>query len=153
MDSTRFDYVTYIRGDQNKVWEALTTDEISRKFWFDSRQESQWEKGSPWRMSAPDGRLVNSGEVLDIVPPQHLALSWRNELKEDLREEGYSRLTFDLDQQGQSTKLSLTHEIAVKNSALIEDVSRGWPLIIASLKSLIETGDSLAETREWPSGL
>jgi uncharacterized protein YndB with AHSA1/START domain len=91
--------------------------------------------------------------VLGIVPPQHLALSWRNELKENLREEGFSRLTFDLDQQGRSTKLSLTHEIAVKNSALIEDVSRGWPLIIASLKSLIETGDSLVETREWPSGL
>jgi uncharacterized protein YndB with AHSA1/START domain len=66
MDSTRFVYVTYIRSDWNKVWEALTTDEISREFWFDSRQESQWEKGLPWRMSAPDGRLVNSGEVLSI---------------------------------------------------------------------------------------
>lgn len=153
MDSTLFAYVTYIRGDRNKVWEALTTDEISRKYWFDARQQSQWEKGSPWRMSAPDGRLVNSGEVIDIAPPEHLVLSWRNELKERLRNEGFSRLTFDLDQQGQSTRLSLVHEIGVEGSALIEDVAGGWPLIIASLKSLIETGEPLMETREWPSGL
>jgi hypothetical protein len=80
-------------------------------------------------------------------------LSWRNEFKPELREEGYSRLTYELEKEGESVKLTVIHEIDKPDSKLIEAVSSGWPHILASLKSLLETGDSLEETRRWPEGL
>ena len=67
-----------------------------------------------------------------------------------MRAEGYSRLTYELEQQGESVKLTVIHEIDKPGSKLIQAVSGGWPHILASLKSLLETGESLEETRRWP---
>ena len=78
---------------------------------------------------------------------RRLVLSWRNEFKPELREEGYSRLTYLLEPQGDMVKLTLTHEIDRPGSKFIEAVSNGWPAILASLKSLLETGESLEATR------
>jgi hypothetical protein len=69
-----------------------------------------------------------------------------------LKAEGYSRLTIDLERQGESVKLSLVHEMEMPDSKLIAGVSTGWPHILASLKTLLETGSSLVETRKWPEG-
>ncbi len=104
-------------------------------------------------MMIPDGHVGDSGEILDIEPPWRLVLSWRNEFKPELRAEGYSRLTFELEKQGESVKLTVIHEIDKPESKLIEAVSSGWPHILASLKSLLETGESLVETRHWPEGM
>ena len=98
----------------------------------------------------PDGRVGDSGEVLEIEPGRRLVLSWRNEFKPELRAEGYSRATFELEPQGTSVKLTVIHEIDKPGSKFIEAVSGGWPHILASLKSLLETGKSLEETRRWP---
>jgi hypothetical protein len=70
-----------------------------------------------------------------------------------LRTEGYSRLTYELEKQGESVKLTIIHEMDQPDSKLIEAVSGGWPHIVASLKSLLETGAPLEETRRWPKGL
>jgi Activator of Hsp90 ATPase homolog 1-like protein len=78
---------------------------------------------------------------------------WRNEFLPDLREEGYSRLTYELETVGGSVKLTLVHEMERPGSKLIGAVSSGWPHILASLKSLLETGESLVETRRWPEGI
>ena len=67
-----------------------------------------------------------------------------------MREEGYSRLTYELEQQGASVKLTIVHEMGKAKSKFIESVSEGWPPILSSLKSLLETGESLEETRKWP---
>ena len=101
----------------------------------------------------PDGRVGDSGEVLEIEPGRRLVLSWRNEFMPELRKEGYSRLTYELEQRGESVKLTLVHEIDRPGSKLIEAVSGGWPAILASLKSLLETGESLEATRRWPKGV
>ena len=97
--------------------------------------------------------VADSGEVIEIDPPRRLVLSWRNEFKPEMREDGYSRLTYELEQQGDSVKLTVIHESDKPGSKLIEGVSNGWPLILASLKSLLETGESLEATRHWPQGI
>jgi len=90
---------------------------------------------------------------LEIEPQRRLVLSWRNEFKPELRAEGFSRLTYLLEPEGDMVRLTVRHEIDRPQSRLIEAVSGGWPLILASLKSLIETGESLAATRRWPEGV
>src|SRR5262249_3205668 len=80
-------------------------------------------------------------------------LSWRNQLFPETHAEGYSRLTYELETVGESVKLTVVHEIDKPDSKLIGMVSNGWPHILANLKSLLETGESLAETRHWPEGV
>jgi uncharacterized protein YndB with AHSA1/START domain len=109
--------------------------------------------GASWRIMIPDGRVGDSGQVLEIEPHRRLVLSWRNEFKPELREEGYSRLTYELEPQDESVKLTVIHEIDKPHSKFIGAVSSGWPHILASLKSLLETGESLKETRRWPAGM
>lgn len=153
MASSSFDYVLYVRASPDEVWEALTNAEKAHRYWFDASQECSWLPDSPWEMKGPDGRLVNSGRVLTAERPKRLELSWRNELKPELKEEGYSRVTFDLAAMGTATAVTLAHRISKDSSKLIADVAGGWPLILSSLKSALETGSPLQETTRWPDVL
>jgi uncharacterized protein YndB with AHSA1/START domain len=152
MPETRFVYVTYIRTTPEKLWQALIDPEFTRKFWVGTWQESEWKAGSSWRIVTPDGRVTDSGEVIEIVPQRRLVLSWRNQFRPELHADGPSRMTYELEQQGEAVKLTVTHESETPGSKLIEAVSNGWPHILASLKSLLETGESLEATRCWPKG-
>jgi uncharacterized protein YndB with AHSA1/START domain len=145
--------VTYIRTTPEKLWQALLEPEFTRQFWSETWQECEWKKGASWRLMIPDGRVADTGEVLEIEPMRRLVLSWRNEFKPELREEGYSRMTYELEQQGDSVKLTVRHEMDKADSKFIDAVSNGWPAIMASLKSLLETGESLEFTRRWPKGV
>jgi uncharacterized protein YndB with AHSA1/START domain len=153
MAESRFVYVTYIRTTPEKLWQALIDPEFTRRYWAGTWQESEWKPGASWRIMIPDGRVADSGELVEIEPPRRLVLSWRNEFKPELRAEGHSRLTYELEKVGESVKLTVIHEMDKPGSKLIEAVSSGWPHILASLKSLLETGESLEETRHWPKGV
>jgi uncharacterized protein YndB with AHSA1/START domain len=153
MANSRFVYVTYIRTTPEKLWQALIDPEFTRQYWSETRQESEWKPGASWRIMIPDGRTADSGEILEIEPPRKLVLTWRNEFMPELQAEGHSRVTYELEQVGESVKLTVIHELDKPESKLIEAVSSGWPQILASLKSLLETGESLAETRHWPKGM
>jgi uncharacterized protein YndB with AHSA1/START domain len=153
MADSRFVYVTYIRTTPEKLWQALIDPEFTRQYWVGTSQESEWKPGASWRMMIPDGRVADAGEVVEIEPEKRLVLSWRNEFVPELREEGYSRLTYELEKLGDSVKLTVIHEIDKPDSKFIKAVSIGWPHILASLKSLLETGESLEETRRWPAGM
>src|SRR5262245_28528629 len=153
MADARFVYVTYIRTTPAKLWRALIDPKFTRQYWAATWQECDWKPGASWKLMIPDGRVGDSGEVLEIEPERRLVLSWRNEFKPELREEGYSRLTYELEPQGESVKLTVIHESERPGSKLIGAVSSGWPLILSSLKSLLETGESLVETRRWPEGI
>jgi uncharacterized protein YndB with AHSA1/START domain len=153
MAKSSFIYASYIRTTLEDLWDALVNPEKTRMYWFDSRLESDWTVGSSWQFLSPDGRVVNSGQVLENTPPTRLALSWRNELKPQLRAEGFSQLVFDSEQQGDLVKLTLSQEIDRSTSALIDDVASGWPIVLSSLKSLLETGASFEMTGNWPKGL
>jgi len=152
MAESRFVYVTYIRTTPEKLWQALLDPEFTRKYWVETWQECEWKQGASWRMMKPDGQVADSGEVLEIDPPRRLVLKWRNEFKPEMRVEGYSRMTYELEKVGESVKLTITHEMDRPDSKLIEAVSNGWPHLLASLKSMLETGEPLEETRKWPKG-
>lgn len=153
MAESRFVYVTYIRTTPEKLWQALLEPEFTRQYWAECWHDCAWKPGSPWKLMIPEGRVGDSGEVLEIDPPRKLVLSWKNEFKEELKPEGHSRLTYQLDPEGESVKLTVIHEMDQPKSKLIDAVSQGWPHILSSLKTLLETGESLVETRRWPEGL
>ena len=152
MADSRFVYVTFIRTTTEKLWQALIDPEFTRRYWVETWQDCEWKPGASWRIMIPDGRVADSGEVLEIEPGQRLVLSWRNEFMPDMHADGYSRMTYELEQQGDAVKLTLIHEIDKPESKLIEGVSNGWPVILSSLKSLLETGEPLEATRRWPEG-
>src|SRR5580698_1302670 len=153
MADSEFVYVTYIRTTPAKLWRALTEPEFTRKFWVETVQECEWKAGSTWKLKVPDGRIADSGEVLEIDPPRKLVLSWQNHLFPEVTAEGFSRLTYSLEQMGSTVKLTVTHSMERKDSELVKKVSNGWPHILASLKSLLETGQQLEGTDHWPEGI
>lgn len=150
MAESRFVYVTYIRTTPERLWQALRDPEFTRRYWAETWQECEWKAGSSWRIMIPDGRVGDSGEVVEIDPRRRLVLTWRNEFKPELQAEGYSRLPYELEQQGDQVKLTLIHEMDAPDSKLVAAVSGGWPMILSSLKSLLETGEPLEATRRWP---
>jgi uncharacterized protein YndB with AHSA1/START domain len=152
-DEPKFVYVTYIRTTAEKLWDALIKPEFTRRYWAGTWQESDWKVGASWRIMIPDGRVADAGEIVEIDPHRRLVLTWCNEFRPELHKEGYSRLTYELEQQGGMVKLTLTHEIDWPQSKFIEAVSQGWPAILSSLKSLLETGESLEATRRWPENM
>lgn len=152
MAESRFVYVTYIRITPEKLWKALIDPEFTRRYWCETVQESEWKPGAAWRILIPDGRVADSGEVVEIEPYRRLVLTWRNEFRPELKAEGHSRLTYELEPQGDAVKLTILHEIDCLDSKLIKAVTGGWPAILASLKSLLETGEPLEMTTRWCHG-
>ena len=152
MEKPQFVYVTYIRTTPEKLWRALLEPEFTRQYWVETHQESEWKPGASWRLMLRDGRVLDTGEILEFDPPRRLVLTWRNEFKPELRAEGFSRMTYELEHQGESVKLTVIHQMDKPGSKFIEAVSQGWPHVLASLKSLLETGESLVETRKWTEG-
>jgi uncharacterized protein YndB with AHSA1/START domain len=111
MAESQFVYVTFIRTTPKKLWQALLEPEFTRQYWVGTWQDCDWQPGASWKLMIPDGRLADSGEVLEIEPERKLVLTWRNEFKPELRVEGFSRLTYELEQQGESVKLTVIHEM------------------------------------------
>lgn len=152
MSQSKFVYVTYIRTTADKLWAALIEPEFTKQYWGGTHQESDWQVGSDWKIMIPDGRVGDSGKVLEFSPPHRLVVTWRNEFMPELKAEGHSTCTYELEPAGSAIKLTVTHEMAAPNSKMINSVSQGWPHLLASLKSLLETGESLVESRTWPEG-
>jgi uncharacterized protein YndB with AHSA1/START domain len=140
MARSNFVYVTYIRTSAQQLWTALTSPEFQRQYWFGVHLESDWKQGSSWKMLYDDGRLTDSGEVIESDPPRRLVLRWRNEFRPELKEEGYSRCTITIEPVEEAMKLTVLHEMERPDSKLIDAVGGGWPKILSNLKSLLETG-------------
>jgi uncharacterized protein YndB with AHSA1/START domain len=142
--SSRFVYVTYVRTTPEKLWRALLDPEFTRRYWGGTWQDCAWKAGASWKLMLPDGSLADSGEVIEIEPHRRLVLRWRHERRPELHAEGDSRLTYELEPVGSSVKLTIIHEMDRPESKLIVGVSNGWPHVLASLKSLLETGEPQA---------
>jgi uncharacterized protein YndB with AHSA1/START domain len=149
MADSRFVYVTYIRTTPAKLWNALRDPEFSRQIWSEGWIDTDWEQGSPWELRFPGGRVSDSGEILEIEPEKRLVLSWQHQVYPEMKADDLTRCTFDLEPVGESVKLTVVHECSKPDAKVIEGVSSGWPHILSSLKSLLETGESLVETRTW----
>ena len=139
-NTSTFVYVTFIRTTPEKLWRALTSPEFTKQYWFGTHQQTDWKAGSAWRLVLADGRIADAGEIVEIDPPRRLVLKWRNEFKPDLKAEGYSRCTMELEPIDTAVKLTITHVMERAESKLIGAVSDGWPRILSNLKSLLETG-------------
>src|SRR4051794_29514832 len=149
MAKSTFVYVTYIRTTPEKLWSALTDVEFMKQYWFGAHCESKWTSGSSWRMVLPDGRIADSGEIVEADPPRRLVIRWQHQNRPELEAEGPSLCTMDLAPEGTSVKLTITHSIESDPSKFIEAVSGGWPKILSNLKSLLETG-SVALAEPYP---
>ena len=145
MPRSTFVYVTYIRTTPEKLWAGLTDVEFMKQYWFGVHCESEWTVGSAWKMVLPDGRVSDAGEIVEAEPPRRLVIRWRHQDKPELKAEGESLCTMELEPSGSAVKLSITHTIEREPSKLIDAVSGGWPKIISNLKSLLETGSAVLQ--------
>lgn len=140
MPGSTFVYVMYIRTTPQKLWSALTDVEFMKQYWFGMRCESQWKTGSSWKLISESGQVFDAGEIAEAEPPRRLVIRWQHQEKPELKAEGNSLCTIELEPVAGAVKLSITHTIEREPSKLIEAVSGGWPKIISNLKSLLETG-------------
>ena len=145
MNKSSFVYVIYIRTTLDKVWDALLKPEFTRTYWFGITHESAWTPGASWKMMFPDGTIADTGEILEIEKPKHIVMRWRNEFRPELKAEGYSTCRIELEQADGAVRLTIRHEIDKPGAKFIEAVSGGWPKVLSSLKSLLETGVPLSE--------
>jgi len=150
MAESQFVYVTFIRTTQERLWRALTEPEFTRQFWMGTTQNFEGTLGASWLLKFSDVRMADSGEVMEIDPPRRLVLKWRNELYPELTAEGYTRMTYTLEPTEEAVKLTITHTMEKSDSEFIKKVSGGWPIILSSLKSLLETGEAIEFTRISP---
>jgi uncharacterized protein YndB with AHSA1/START domain len=144
MTDSRFVYVTYIRTTPERLWSALTSSDFAQQYWLGARPEAEWKLGGAWKLVFPDGRVADTGEIVGFEPAKRLAIKWRNEFMPELKAEGWSLCTMDLEPAaGETVKLTVTHAIERAPSKLIDAVSGGWPQILSNLKSLLETGKTI----------
>jgi uncharacterized protein YndB with AHSA1/START domain len=148
MTKSEFVYVTYIKTTPDKLWNAITNTEFMKQYWFGTRCESDWKAGSPWKMIYENGQITDTGEIIESNPPKRLVIKWRNEWKPELKAEGYSQCTFEIEPVNNATKLTVTHVIDKKPSKFIEAVSGGWPKILSNLKSVLETGQIVLDSKK-----
>lgn len=152
MARSTFVYVTYIRTTPERLWSALTDDtEFMRQYWFGVHCESEWTAGSSWKMVQGDGRVTDAGEIVEADLPRRLVIRWWHQSKLELKAEGESLCTMELEPVGSAVKLSITHTIGCEPSQLITAVSGGWPKILSNLKSLLEAG-AIALQEAYPPG-
>ena len=142
MRKPEFVYVSYIETTPEKLWEALTNSEFTRRYWWDTNVVSDWKVGSPFALVL-NRKTTDVGEILEADRPRRLSYSFHHILNEAARKERPSRVTFVLEPHGDIVKLTVTHEGFADDSVVHDGISKGWPAILSSLKSLLETGKPL----------
>jgi len=132
----------YIRTTPERLWEAITDGEIRSKYQFGSRVSSDWTPGSRFEMSNPRADvLLGEGENLEVDPPRRLVQSMVALWSDDVKREGTSRVTWEIEPVGDSCRLTVTHD-QLREGAHGE-LYGGWPMILSGLKTWLETGELL----------
>ena len=140
---TTFVYVTYILSTPEKVFEAITKPEITRQYWG-HENVSDWKPGSKWEhVRNNDARPVNiAGTVAENSPPKRLVITWAS--PSDFADASkHSRVTFELEPFDGMVKLTVTHDELEEGSGMARGISKGWPIVLSSLKSFLESGRPL----------
>ena len=142
-DRPAFVYVTYIQSSAEKVWEALTQPEITALYWG-RRQISDWEAGATWEHQRADGSGIADigGNVLESAPPRRLVMTWG--AAGETSPDKISRVTFEIEPYHEIVRLTVIHEDL--DDEMFAGISRGWPAVLANLKSLLETGHVLSRS-------
>jgi len=139
MTNADFVYTTYIKTTPEKVWTAITNPEFARQYWG-HENISDWKKGSEWKhANGKDGEVRVIGKVLESDPPKRLVLTWADPA--DKADD--SRVTFEIDPVGDMVRLNVVHGNFKTGSTMAGKVSMGWPLVLSSMKSFLETGKAI----------
>jgi uncharacterized protein YndB with AHSA1/START domain len=137
--SEKFVYVTYIATTPQKVWKALLEGELTRQYWK-HENVSDWQPGSKWELVADDGKRTvrHVGKVLESVPNKRLVLTW-GDVGDDAAK--HSRVAMDIETVGTMVRLTVTHDQLTAD--MRRRITNGWPRVLSSLKSFLETGRPL----------
>jgi uncharacterized protein YndB with AHSA1/START domain len=143
LETTSFVYVTYIASTPQKVFEAITRPEIARQYWG-HENVSEWKPGAKWEhVRANDDRTVQVvGEVVEVSAPNSLVITWANPARVS-DPAAFSRVTFEIEPYEEMVRLTVTHDELEAGGSMAQGISKGWPIVLSSLKSLLETGRGL----------
>jgi len=144
-------YVIYIASTPEKVWQALTSAEFARQYFWERSVELEPKLGGVFVLRLPDGRINVKGKVIAYDPPRKLSVTWQVEWPEEFRKLPECLVTYELAQAGEAVRLTMTesHSWDVPD-AILAGGRVGWPAILSSLKSLLEAGRPLAIAMEPP---
>jgi uncharacterized protein YndB with AHSA1/START domain len=141
-DKPKFVYVIYIASTPDRVWQALTDPDQTEKYWFGYRVNANGKAGASFIARSPGGEDFDKGVILESDPPRRLACTWRPQHDHD-KHERPSRVTFDLVPLKSQVRLTIVHEDFDEGSKAFESISKGWPAVLSSMKSFLETGRAL----------
>jgi uncharacterized protein YndB with AHSA1/START domain len=141
MSNEKFVYVTYIATTPQKVWKALLEGELTRQYWK-AENVSDWKPGSKWEHVADDGKrtVKHVGKVLESLPNKRLVLTW-GDVADAADAAKHSRVVIDIETVGEMVRLTVTHDELT--SDMRRKITNGWPRVLSSLKSFLETGRPL----------
>jgi len=141
MAKAKFTYVTYIATTPETLWKALLDGEFTRQYWG-HENVSDWQPGSKWEHRRADATraVVVLGEVVAASAPHHLIITWADPA-DKAKKSRHSRVTFEIETVGKMARLTITHEDL--DPDMLGKISLGWPRVLSSLKSLLETGRPL----------
>ena len=122
-----------------------------KQYWFGTYCESQWTQGSSWKHLTGDGQILDIGQIVEAELPRRMVIRWQNQHTPEIKAEGESQRTVELEQSGTAVKLTITHTIEREPSKFIAAVSGGWPKVISNLKSLLEGGSAVLQD-PYPMG-
>jgi uncharacterized protein YndB with AHSA1/START domain len=144
-------YPIYIASTPEKVWEALTTSKFSRKYFFGLAVEAELRTGGAFIVRAPDGSVHIAGEVIECDPPRKLTVTWNVNWPALVEKLGPTLVTYEIARAGEIVRLTLTeaHDRPIEDD-ILSGGRQGWPAILSSLKSLMETGQALSIKMEPP---
>jgi uncharacterized protein YndB with AHSA1/START domain len=148
MSTTEFVYVTYITTTPEKVWNALIDNEMIRQYWGNHKNVSDWKVGSTWLHQDYDSGTTDiEGKVVEFDPPKRLVLMWVG-ANDGLSKEKPSWVTFEIEFFLDIARLTLTHDELEPGSKMLEAITEGWPKVLSSLKTLLETGQAIEITAD-----
>ena len=137
-------YTSYIASTPEKVWQALTSAEFSQKYFFGNSVEIEQRVGGAFIVRAQDGALHITGEVLEYDPPKKLTVTFNVNWPALIEKLGPTLVTYEIEPAGNAVKLTMSesHDRPIDDD-ILSGGRQGWPAILSSLKSLLETGEPL----------
>ena len=142
MTKTEHVYVMYIDSTASRIFDAIVKPEFARQYWL-HENHSDWKPGSPWEhRDRETGQAKVVGKVVESSPPHRLVFTWAA-AAEAADPSAYSRVTFDIEPLDGMVKLTVTHDQLIPGSSMEKGITNGWPRVLSSLKSFLETGKPL----------